>query len=136
MTSSRSYLVRALYEWINDNGLTPYVLADASIDGVVVPESAIQDGKVTLNISGQAVQSLQLGNDAISFSARFGGAPFRVSLPIPAVSAIYARENGQGMMFPAEELDVTEPQPESAESGKPDKPDKPDKPGRHLKVVK
>lgn len=127
MTSSRPYLVRALYEWINDNGLTPYVLADASISGVVVPESAIQDGKVTLNISAQAVQSLQLDNDAISFNARFGGAPFRVSLPIPAVSAIYARENGQGMMFPAEEPDVAKPLPEGAES---------DQPGGHLKVVK
>jgi stringent starvation protein B len=130
MTSSRPYLIRALYEWINDNGLTPYVLADVAIAGVVVPESAIQDGKVTLNISASAVQLLELGDDEISFSARFGGVAFNVYLPIPAVSAIYARENGQGMMFPAEEPAISEPTQADDDAGKPAKP------GGHLKVVK
>ena len=127
MTSSRPYLIRALYEWINDNGLTPYVLADASIAGVDVPKSAIQDGKVTLNISVRAVQALQLDDDAISFSARFGGVSRRIFLPVLAVSAIYARENGQGMMFPTDPPEVT---------GSPGEKDDPIKPGGHLKVVK
>jgi stringent starvation protein B len=130
MTSSRPYLVRALYEWINDNGMTPYVLADASIAGVSVPDSAIQEGKVTLNISAQAVQALHLGDDEVTFSARFGGVARTVSLPVPAVLAIYASENGQGMMFPAEET-----QAEETPSDEPSA-EKPEKPGGHLKVVK
>lgn len=132
MTSSRPYLIRALYEWINDNGMTPHILADASAAGVAVPASAIQGGKVTLNISAQAVQALRLGDDAVSFSARFGGVAREVVLPIPAISAVYARENGQGMMFPVEEPDGNEPGPEQENDG----PGNPDKPGGHLKVVK
>ena len=127
MTSSRPYLIRALYEWINDNGMTPYVLTDASMVGVEVPRSAVQDGKITLNVSAHAVQALQLGDDAISFSARFGGAARNVVLPIPAVCAIYAKENGLGMMFPVEEPDVGQPTQEDS---------RPSKPGGHLKVIK
>jgi len=130
MTSSRPYLIRALYEWIVDNGMTPYVLVDATHPGVLVPESAIQEGKVTLNISIQAVQTLDLGNDAVSFSARFNGVARPITLPIQAVTAVYARENGQGMMFPAE-------QPSSDESQTPaTQESKLEKSASHLKVVK
>ena len=130
MTSRRPYLIRALYEWINDNSMTPFVVADASVAGVSVPGSAIRDGKVTLNISAQAVQALHLGDDAVSFSARFGGVACKVVLPISAVSAIYASENGQGMMFPTEEPEVEDPAQEKSAASKPDKT------GGHLKVVK
>jgi len=99
MTSSRPYLIRALYEWIVDNGVTPYILVDGLIDGVDVPEQHIQDNKIVLNIAPMAVEGLTLGDDAISFSARFSGKSTNLLVPIEAVLAIYARENGQGMMF-------------------------------------
>ena len=99
MTSSRPYLIRALYQWIVDNGVTPYILVDATLDGVDVPPQHIQDNKIILNIAPMAVQSLTLGDDLISFSARFSGQSVHLSVPTSAVLAIYARENGQGMMF-------------------------------------
>lgn len=100
MTSSRPYLLRALYEWIVDNGHTPHVLVDATKDGVVVPEAYVDDGRIVLNIDPAAVRTLELGNDAVSFGARFGGQPLEVYAPISAVLGIYARENGHGMLFP------------------------------------
>lgn len=103
MTSSRPYLIRALHAWISDNGMTPHLLVDATAPGVVVPGSAIQAGKITLNIGLQAVRNLQLDDEFIEFSARFSGLAQQVRVPPGAVLAIYARENGQGMMFPAEE---------------------------------
>lgn len=102
MTPSRPYLLRALYEWITDNELTPHLLVDAAVPGVEVPKAAVQDGRVVLNVDPVAVQSLQLGNEWIHFSARFSGVPRDVALPVSAVLAIYARENGQGMMFSTE----------------------------------
>lgn len=99
MTSSRSYLIRALYQWIVDNGVTPYVLVDALVQGVDVPQQHIQDNKIVLNIAPMAVEGLTLGDDAISFSARFSGKSVNLFVPTEAVLAIYARENGQGMMF-------------------------------------
>ncbi len=99
MTSSRPYLIRAMYDWIVDNGMTPHLLVNAEMEGVVVPRQYVDDGRIILNIAPAAVGSLSLGNDCIGFSARFGGAPMEVTLPVPAVMAIYARENGQGMMF-------------------------------------
>ena len=103
MTPNRPYLLRALYEWIGDNGLTPHVLVDAGMEDVDVPEQAIQKGKVILNIDPAAVRDLQLGNEWLTFNARFSGRPYDVVVPIDAVLAIYARENGQGMMFAQEE---------------------------------
>ncbi len=103
MTSSRPYLLRALYEWIADNDMTPHVLVDATVPGVQVPPHVVQDGKVTLNVDMQAVSGLSLDNDAITFAARFAGVSHQIHLPPSAVLAIYARENGQGMMFPPEE---------------------------------
>ena len=99
MTSNRPYLLRALYEWITDNGLTPHVLVDAETEGVDVPEHVIQKGKVVLNIASGATEHLLLDNEMISFKARFSGKPYPINVPMEAVIAIYARENGQGMMF-------------------------------------
>lgn len=102
MSSNRPYLVRALYEWIVDNGLTPHVLVDADFPNVSVPDSAVRQGKVVLNVGPTAVRELVMDNEQIGFSARFGGQPHVVYVPVQAVQAIYARENGQGMMFAPE----------------------------------
>ncbi|HLA75120.1 MAG TPA: ClpXP protease specificity-enhancing factor [Gammaproteobacteria bacterium] len=99
MTSSRPYLIRAIHEWILDNSLAPHLLVNAVSPGVNVPTQYVQNGKVILNISPSAVHNLNLGNDKIEFSARFGGIATYVVVPIAAVLAIYARENGQGMVF-------------------------------------
>ncbi|MDT8319853.1 MAG: ClpXP protease specificity-enhancing factor [Xanthomonadales bacterium] len=129
MTSNRPYLIRALYEWISDNRMTPHILVDAGYEGVEVPEHAIQKGKVILNIDGIAVQELELGNDWLTFSARFSGKRHRVVVPVEAVLAIYSKENGQGMMFASDD----EPGPPAGPDDEPGP-----KPGRrpHLKVVK
>lgn len=103
MTSSRPYLLRALYEWIDDNQLTPHLLVDAMIDGVIVPTQYVEDGRIVLNISSHATHELHMGNDAVSFSARFSGVDTSVYVPMQAILAIYARENGQGMMFADED---------------------------------
>ncbi len=111
MTSNRPYLVRALYDWICDNGLTPYVLVDAAAAGVRVPPQAVKDGRVVLNIAPRAVSKLELADDVISFQARFSGVPMLVLAPMPAILAIYAMENGQGMLFPPEA------EPQAADDG-------------------
>ncbi|WP_045737132.1 ClpXP protease specificity-enhancing factor [Xanthomonas sp. MUS 060] len=100
MTSHRPYLLRALVEWINDNGMTPHVLVDAGLPGVQVPPSAVKDGRVVLNIAERAVVRLQIDNDGVSFTARFGGVSYPVQVPMAAVLAVYARETGQGMALP------------------------------------
>ena len=102
MTSNRPYLIRAMYEWINDNGMTPYILVDAAHPGVVVPVQAVKDGRVVLNIAARAVSQLSLGDQEIHFLARFGGVSQSVRVPIAAVQAIYAQESGQGMALPEE----------------------------------
>ena len=103
MTSSRPYMIRALYEWIVDNNCTPYILVDAHVQGVEVPQQYVnKDGQIILNIAPSALKDLFIGLEAISFSARFGGVPFDLFIPCGAVLGIYARENGQGMMFEAE----------------------------------
>jgi len=102
MTSNRPYLIRALYEWIIDNGLTPHLVVDAEHPSAAVPRAFVDDGRIVLNVAPQAVQALQLGNDSIRFSARFGGSPFAVELSPQAVLGVYARENGHGMLFPDE----------------------------------
>lgn len=126
MTSSKPYLVRALYEWILDNDTTPYILVDTSSDQVIIPPGIASDGKVVLNLSPAAIQNLEMTNEHISFSARFNGVAEDLFCPVSSLMAIYARENGEGMMFPAEEPDdSTEP------------PTEDDKPrGPTLKVIK
>ena len=135
MTSSQPYLIRAIYDWIIDNDLTPYLLVNAENDYAMIPRDYVEDGKIVLNINPSAISDLQLGNDYIMFNARFSGKAMEVSVPIVAVLAIYARENGQGMMFdesnnnlpPIPPGDSTPPEP-------PHKPTKSQKP--QLKVVK
>lgn len=100
MTSHRPYLLRALYEWVVDNGMTPHVLVDARVSGVRVPAHTVKDGRVVLNIAERAVARLAMDNEGLSFTARFGGVSHPVSVPIAAVLAIYARETGQGMALP------------------------------------
>ena len=100
MSSHRPYLLRALVEWINDNGMTPHLMIDAGVPGVQVPASAVKDERVVLNIAERAVMRLHIDNDAVSFTARFSGVSFPVNVPIAAVLAVYARETGQGMALP------------------------------------
>jgi stringent starvation protein B len=99
MSSTRPYLIRAFYEWIIDNNCTPHVVVNADVLGTDVPREYIDGGQIVLNIAMSAVQSLSLGNDLIYFQARFNGIAREVSIPIKAVMAIYARENGRGMVF-------------------------------------
>ena len=114
MTSHRPYLLRALNEWIADNGMTPHLLVDATQAGVQVPASAVKEGKVVLNIAERAVVRLMIDNDAVSFTARVGGVSQPVYVPISAVLAIYSRETGQGMALPE---DVTHDADTGEESG-------------------
>jgi len=109
MTSSKPYLVRALYEWILDNDNTPYILVDTGSDQVLIPNGISSDGKVVLNLAPAAIQELEMSNEHISFSARFNGVAEQIYCPVSSLLAIYARENGEGMMFPAEEADDESP---------------------------
>jgi len=130
MTPSRPYIMRALYEWIVDNGCTPYVLVDATLSDVLVPEQYVKDGQIVLNISPTAVMDLNISNDALAFNGRFGGVATDIFVPVNAVIGIYARENGQGMVF--------EPEHGGDEPPPGDGPPEPPKPeGRpSLKIVK
>ena len=147
MTSHRPYLLRALYEWIADNGLTPHLLVDATRPGVRVPTHAVKDGRIVLNIAERAVAHLQMDNDDVRFSARFGGVSHAVIVPIDAVVAIYARENGQGMELPpdiaaqgsASPAQSVESASESDDMPPDDEPphsEPPPKRGGHLRIVK
>ncbi|MDX1593613.1 MAG: ClpXP protease specificity-enhancing factor [Gammaproteobacteria bacterium] len=129
MTSNRPYLIRAIHAWVVDNDCTPYLLVDANAAGVAVPTEHVEEGRIVLNISPRATEHLELGDETISFRARFGGRPTAVHLPVGAVLAIYARENGQGMMFPPDEGGGGDDEPP---------PDKPSGDGSRpaLKVVK
>lgn len=119
MTSNRPYLVRAIYEWIVDNDLTPHLLVDALAPEVQVPHQFVEDGKIVLNVAPASVRGLELGNDYILFGARFSGSHFDVIVPGAAVLAIYARENGKGIAFPETDpvpARVTEKTPEPIDS--------------------
>lgn len=126
MTPLKPYLIRSIYEWITDNDLTPYLLVNAEYPGVNLPSDFVEDGRIVLNIRPQAVQGLVLGNDEIQFNARFSGKPMRINTPVQAILAIYAKENGRGMVFDPEEPndDDTPPEPK-------DKPKRP-----QLRIVK
>jgi len=104
MTPSRPYLLRALYEWLTDNGLTPHIVVDATVPHVKIPREHVQNGQIVLNVTATAVQKLMMTNDSVQFSARFPSGPKNIVVPIEAVTAIYARENGAGMMFGPEDL--------------------------------
>lgn len=105
LTPTRPYLARAIYEWICDNQLTPYLLVDATQSYVKVPTQHIKDGQIVLNIVPHAVHQFQMDNDAIFFSARFGGVPQEIYVPMSAVLGIYSRENGQGLFFDPKEYE-------------------------------
>ena len=146
----RPYLLRALYEWLVDNELTPQLLVNAAVAGVSVPRQYVQDGKIVLNIAPHSVGGLQMGNDELRFNARFGGVAQTVILPIYAIEAIYARENGVGTLFPEEDAyqqqtkpltnqlpSVNEPQPAENSGDSATVPPTPATKGRpNLKVVK
>ena len=164
MSSQRPYLLRALYEWIADNGMTPHVLVNAAMPRVRVPRHAVKDGRIVLNIADRAVAKLEMGNEAIRFTARFAGVSQTVSVPLEAVIAIYARETGQGMALPEEahadsasssasgpmatgpiatgpvavESDGGDPQTveDGDDDNGPDRPSEPPKRGSHLRIVK
>lgn len=123
MLSSRPYIARALYEWLLDNDQTPYIVVDAERDGVQVPGQFIQNGQIVLNIAPTAVRDLSLANDAVTFSARFSGQPMQVIVPCEALIALYARENGVGMVFGHEPvMPGYEPSPEDASQDEDERP--------------
>ena len=138
MNSSRPYLLRALYEWIVDNDCTPHLLVNSEFKGVQVPSGYASDGQIVLNVSPSAVRHLLMDNDAVSFEGRFAGVAQRLFVPAQAVLAIYARENGQGMVFELEEAENDQDAPDAAGQGLPVPDGEPPKPsGRpSLKVVK
>ena len=103
MNSSRPYLLRAFFEWILDNDLTPYLVVNAQIEGVFVPKEYVEDGRIILNISPDAVKNLLIANDHLEFNARFGGVAQDIYAPMLAITAIYAKENGRGMVFKDDE---------------------------------
>ncbi len=109
MNSSRPYLLRAFYEWIVDNNATPYLVVNADFPQVSVPREYVDNGRIVLNISPGAVRNLLLANDHVEFNARFAGVPHDIYVPMKAVSAIYAKENGRGMVFKDDEEDDTPP---------------------------
>ena len=140
VTPTRPYMVRAIYEWIEDNYLTPYLMVDATLEGVQVPAEHVQEGRIVLNIASRATGNMIMDNDYINFSARFGGVSRDIWVPIQAVMGIYAKENSQGMFFdPNEYENYTSPSDsknskgDSSTSAKP-KPKRENKAG--LKVLK
>ena len=139
MTPSQPYLLRALNEWIGDNGCTPQILVDSAHPDLEIPDSVRSQEKVVLNISPSAVRDLQIDNEYLSFVARFAGVSHGVLVPLEAVQAIYARENGQGMMFPETASGESEDGKSEAgsDSGAESKTSEADKRGKpNLKVIK
>jgi len=117
MTSSRPYLLRAFYDWIVDNNATPYIVVDADLPGVDVPREYIENGRIVLNISPSAARDLVLENDRVVFNARFSGVPYDIYIPIRAITAVYAKENGRGMVFKEEEGEDFPPTTEGQQGG-------------------
>lgn len=109
MTSSRPYLIRAIYDWLVDNQMTPYMMVDVNLPEVSVPQQHVENGKIVLNISPRAVAALAMGNRAVEFKARFSGIPHHIYVPVNAIKAIYAFENGRGMVFNEDDNDDDPP---------------------------
>lgn len=99
MTTRRPYLIRAFFDWILDNDMTPYISVDADYEGVSIPREFVMDGEIVLNLSPTAIRNLDLGLEHVTFDARFSGRPHHIVVPVRAVYAIYAQENGEGMAF-------------------------------------
>lgn len=119
MTSSRPFIVRALYDWIIENECTPYVLVNALAENVEVPQQYVKNGQIVLNVSPIAVMDLHIDNDALHFNGRFGGVPMDIYVPMVAVMGIYARENGQGMIFEMDDPTSKPPTPTGTDGGGP-----------------
>ncbi|WP_411727938.1 ClpXP protease specificity-enhancing factor [Methyloglobulus sp.] len=119
MTPLKPYLIRSVYEWIVDNDLTPHLLVNANNNKGTLPVDYIEDGKIVLNIRPQAIQGLSLGNEVIGFNARFSGKPMQIAASVNAVMAIYAKENGKGLVFDQENNDGDETPPEQQPPNKP-----------------
>jgi len=139
--SQRPYLLRALFDWIVDSELTPYLLVAATDPSVVVPQQYVNDGKIVLNVSPSAVRDLVFGDDLVFFDGRFAGTPFTVEVPVGSVLAIYAKETGEGMMFDAEtggKSDENSAPGESKGSGESEGSSEKEKTGKgpHLKIIK
>lgn len=130
MTPLKPYLIRAIYDWILDNHLTPHLLVNAEDPNALLPQQFVQDGRIILNIRPAAVEALSLGNEAIEFNTRFSGKSTYINAPIGAVMAIYAKENGKGMVFEVEESQNDEPPRPTTP------PEKPKKAKPTLRVVK
>ena len=120
LPSAKPYLLRGMVQWMEDNGLTPQMLVDATVDGVNVPPEHVKAGKIVLNIALQATSRRDMDNDFVSFGARFGGVAREIWVPMAAVLAVYARENGQGMTFPADGSET--PPPEAPTPPTPERP--------------
>lgn len=149
MTSTKPYIVRAFYDWISDNQLTPYVVVDVSVYGVLVPMAYVSDGQITLNISSSAVGAISMQGEQIEFSARFSGKLEHLVIPYGAIGAIYAKENGAGTQLAIEHPEVEESsvqnnstnelksvESSSSESKAQTSESKSDKPRPSLKVIK
>jgi stringent starvation protein B len=149
MSSNKPYLVRAFYDWISDNDLTPYIVVDINVYGVLVPMSYVNDGQIVLNIASSAVGTIALGTEAIEFSARFGGKLENITVPYGAIGAIYAKENGAGTSLPiehpteddvvTEEKSEAKPKPSLSSVSSTDKSSEPKKTSKgkaSLKVIK
>ncbi|MGM8908653.1 ClpXP protease specificity-enhancing factor [Psychrobacter sp. 1U1] len=118
ITPTRPYMVRALYQWIEDNALTPYLMVDATAKNVQIPTEHVQDGRIVLNIASRATGNMSMENDYIHFSARFGGVSQEIWVPLPAVMGIYAKENSQGMFFDPSEYENYDPEEDSVGTSK------------------
>lgn len=111
MSPSRPYLLNALYEWILDNNCTPYIAVNATYEDTIVPQEYVQNGQIVLNISPAAVHKFGINKNVLQFSARFGGVSRDLFIPLPAVTAIYAKETGGGMVFPTDEYEKLSSEP-------------------------
>lgn len=127
LTPTRPYMSRAIYEWICDNNMTPYLLVDATRPNTMIPEQFIKDGQIILNIVPHAVHALHMSNDAITFSARFGGVSRDIYVPMAAVLGIYARENGQGLFFDPNGYEHTQTEEDALKSNIEEEPETPKK---------
>jgi len=121
MSSNKPYLVKAFYDWISDNDLTPYIVVDVNVYGVLVPMNYVADGQIVLNIASSAVGSIVLGSKEIEFSARFGGKLEHLTVPYGAIGAIYAKENGAGTSLPIEHPNEDELEPDELAQSTPEK---------------
>ncbi len=139
MSSNQPYLIRAFYDWIVDNDCTPHLVVDAYQTNVSVPQAYVTDGQIVLNIAPRSVKAFSMDNEAVSFNTRFGGVPAEIYVPVKAILGIYARENGQGMVFEPNADELANPEAGSQDHPDDTPPKPPAKPGggqRRLRIVK